>query len=63
MKWFTQYLAHTSPGTQDTGLTLVHTLRIPRGLWGKGSYSPDGAAKFELTGSLKSVQDLGKKVS
>ena len=34
-----------------TGMTLVHTLRIPRSLWGKGSHSPDGAAKFELTGS------------
>ena len=38
-------------GEMTTGMTLVHALRIPRSLRGKGSHSPDGAAKFALTGS------------
>ena len=51
MKWFTQCLAPTwYPGEMTTGMTLVHTLRIPSSLRGEGSHSPDGAAKLELTG-------------
>lgn len=32
-------------------MTLVHTPRTPKSLWGEGLHSPDEAAKFGLMGS------------